>query len=57
MMKILERRLYDGTLRSLKLEASAPSPAMVDFSSNDYLGLARDPALHQTFLDRVLSSH
>ncbi|KAI8615345.1 putative 8-amino-7-oxononanoate synthase [Chytriomyces sp. MP71] len=41
----LARRRATGLLRSLTVSPSAS----VDFSSNDYLGLARSPALHARF--------
>ena len=43
MAECLERRKAALTFRRLML----PSPSAVDFSSNDYLGFARDAAIHQ----------
>ena len=37
MRRALDARARNGTLR-----ATAPQPPLADFSSNDYLGLARD---------------
>jgi len=46
----LARRQAEGRLRSLP---AAPNPNSVDFSSNDYLGLSRHPALRAAALESI----
>ncbi|MBN1441915.1 MAG: 8-amino-7-oxononanoate synthase [Planctomycetes bacterium] len=47
----LEKAL--ASIRSRGLERRMVLPEGTDFSSNDYLGLARDPEFRETILDRV----
>ncbi|MDP9122164.1 MAG: hypothetical protein M3O15_12500, partial [Acidobacteriota bacterium] len=47
----LRRRLAEIDEAGLRRELREPEG--IDFSSNDYLGLARDPALRQELLERL----
>ncbi|EJU05024.1 PLP-dependent transferase [Dacryopinax primogenitus] len=50
----LERRRKNGSLRTIAEDP--PTETKVDFSSNDYLGLSRNPELRQHFLDSLQKS-
>lgn len=53
LKKALHKRMESGTLRELTLIPSG----MVDFSSNDYLGLANDLALKDQIIKKYQSMH
>ena len=46
MLRLLEKREKAGELRGLR----KPFEGLMDFASNDYLGLSRDPRLQESFL-------
>jgi len=45
---VLDQRKAEGTLRALRIPAQG-----IDFYSNDYLGLARDPEVHHSLLLQI----
>lgn len=66
LRRALDRRREGGTLRGLRCydttstatgkASGVPSqqqPALVDFSSNDYIGLARSADLRRAFMDKM----
>ncbi|TPX68357.1 hypothetical protein SpCBS45565_g03115 [Spizellomyces sp. 'palustris'] len=53
LLGIVARRRQRSLLRTTPLP---PSPPLIDFSSNDYLGLAHNPHLHDRFLSALQKS-
>lgn len=53
IIRLLNERRAKGNLRVMRM----PEPALTDFSSNDYLGLARSEELQKSIYEQVLKNN